>query len=244
MRNGIFKGALFLVLSWGLCATAGAQSLVVTDLTNLQQNIQQVLGQARQLAATAEQIRQMQLQVEMTARALKMHDPRTFDGVQTVLAYGTASLRCITEGINGLDYSARAADDTFTRLSGAPGKTERAGVAAAGWLEQVRMAAQGAARAQACAREAASVTRQAQAILASSAASDGMVRQLQSVNQMLGILQAQTGAVFDSLFAANRLAADVAAAAAAEKAAAAELERRRLDDYTKRGAPVPVRSSF
>jgi P-type conjugative transfer protein TrbJ len=108
------------------------------------------------------------------------------------------------------------------------------------WQNELQNSAQIAMRAQANAAQLEQNARAATSLLQASRSADGEVRQLQTIVQMLSVVQSQLTTLTQTISAAERVNSNMAAAAAGEKLMEREARRRRRTNYTTRGAPVPV----
>jgi conjugal transfer/entry exclusion protein len=74
-------------------------------------------------------------------------------------------------------------------------------------------------------------------ILTQASSANGEIRQLQLINQQLGLIHARLGDVVQNIATMGRITANMAASSAGEKLLLREAKLRRRDGYTSRGRP-------
>jgi conjugal transfer/entry exclusion protein len=234
------RGCLLAVALAALTATPTARAdLFGGDLPLLTGILTQSIAEVSDLGA---EIGDIATQIELMRTMLSQLDPSSFSVLSNFLTDATYSLSNLQSGVSAIGYTLGAVDGQFQRQF----PSNLAGVAFAQfdglynqWASEVLGAAQIAVRAQ---TEIASIkdqAREATAILANASRAQGEVAQLQAVVQMLGLMQAQNGALVQTLATTGRVLASSAAVAASERQLSREKKRRQLAGYTSRGRPVP-----
>jgi hypothetical protein len=110
------------------------------------------------------------------------------------------------------------------------------------WEDEILASAEVAARSQTTLSTLQNNASQAATILEKASVASGEVAQLQSIAQMLGVMQSQNNSLLQSLATTGRVLTSSAAKSAAERQLSREKKRRQLANYTSRGAPVPPMS--
>lgn len=178
----------------------------------------------------ANQLTQMTQQVKATMQTLKTLDPRSFTGVQDLLQTTDTAVMQLNSNITGLDMNLgrmqaelqalTAGDTSGVRFRTFEGRYDA-------WTRLLKSSADLATRSQS---DVSNIQRNSQAarqILERSQGADGEVRQLQSIVQMLGVMQNQLNELTLTIKAANSTTATMQANAVAEREKT-EAERRAL----------------
>src|SRR5262249_28297547 len=147
-------------------------------------------------------------------------DASSFHDLLGILEESALSYEDLTGGVQAIGYRLSDVNTQFQEVY-ARGFTdvpaEAMGSIVARWQNEILGAAQIAARSQGALSNLAKSTTEARAILSRSEASSGQVAQMQSIVQMLGLMQAQNTAVLQSLTTTGRVLATTSAAAASER---------------------------
>jgi conjugal transfer/entry exclusion protein len=151
----------------------------------------------------------------------------------------------LVEDVESIGYRLDSVNRTFRKVFPSTSDLKRVRYAdfdplVGRWQDEIQASALVASRAQSNITWLKQRSDQAADILSRSASAEGQIAQLQAVVQMLGVMQAQSVGMAQSIDAAGRVATNVAAASAAEKQLSRERKRRNLANYTYRGAPVTV----
>lgn len=194
----------------------------------LAEDIMQGLTMANQLTTT-------QAQLRAALDAAKSLNPRDFAQVQGLL-YETQS------GLQAIDTSVRSVNDQFDQLFRKRDLRNASFSDFQGmygsWLQQINTTVDTARRLQDHVGTVRRSNTAAQRILDKSVAGGGEVQQLQSILQMLGVMQQQLGTLIQSMQGAGQVTNTMAANAVVEKQMAEERRRRRTANYRNRGKPV------
>lgn len=192
------------------------------------------------------QLQQIQAQVTLTRQTLKQLDPSSFTGLSSLLsAYNNTkyTVDSLTGQVNAIRYTIADVNRDFDRLF----PRNRGGWKSFSadqrngrydeWNSEITGASLVAMRTQSRLSDVQAMNAQAELALAASRSADGEVRQLQALNQMLAIVQAQMSTLIQLLSTGSRVSADLAAASAGEKLMTSDAKSRRRDGYTNKGAP-------
>jgi P-type conjugative transfer protein TrbJ len=149
----------------------------------------------------------------------------------------------LTNGVQSMAYTIGAIDTDFHRLF--PSSTSGSTAAQhtqyyQTWNNEVLAASQIAARQQTVLSTLDDQATQADKVLSQSENASGVVAQLQTVVEMLRLMQGQLITINQTLATASRVLADMAATEAANSALSQSKKQSSLAGYTNRGAPVSV----
>ncbi|MCY1003900.1 hypothetical protein OWM54_42830 [Myxococcus sp. MISCRS1] len=181
-------------------------------------------------------------QLEATLNSAKMLSEADFGQVQQLLLQTNQSLQAIQTTVGSVDrqFEALTANRDLSQV-----RFSEFAAHYGGWLQQINSTVTTARQLQMQVTNVQQANSQsAQSILARSSSADGEVRQLQSILQMLAVMQSQLGSLIQHLDASGRVTSTMAANAAAEKQMAEETRRRRLDGYQERGPRPEVRKGL
>jgi conjugal transfer/entry exclusion protein len=169
-------------------------------------------------------------------------DPQSFQDLITVLESNELSYEELTSDVSAMGHTLMNVNAEFQKVYASSYEnvpTDRFDGVYTRWQKEILGSAQIAARSQATLSTLAKNAAQAKGILQRSAQATGEVAQMQAVVQMLGVMQAQSNAVLQSLTTTGRVLTSATATTASERQLAREKKQRSLAGYTKRGAPVP-----
>ncbi|TQF13431.1 hypothetical protein FJV41_23870 [Myxococcus llanfairpwllgwyngyllgogerychwyrndrobwllllantysiliogogogochensis] len=181
-------------------------------------------------------------QLESTLNSAKMLSQGDFGRVQQLLLQTNQSIESIQQTVGSVDrqFEALTANRDLTQV-----RFSEFAAQYGGWLQQINSTVTAARQLQMKVTQVQQANSEsAQAILSRSSTADGEVRQLQSILQMLAVMQNQLGALIQHLDASERVTNTMAANAAAEKQRAEETRRRRLEGYQERGPKPEVRKGL
>jgi len=203
-------------------------ALTVIDISNLKQNTLTAIR-------TAEQIRNQIEQIRNQVRSLQTLANSTFGPVKSIYQSNMQELNGLLADVQGISFDLNRIDSEFDQLF--PQGTwdqidfSRYEQYYRDWTKELSEASKVAMKAQSVVERSQAYNNEAAAILNRSAVADGEVRQLQSANQMLGIMSGQ----LDGLTQTLAVSARVSAMAAAQTANREEAERafltRMWSDY-------------
>jgi len=226
--NHTMKKRLKTMMLGGLLLTGGivvpvyhqeAQAaLTVIDLTNLKQN---TLTAVR----TAEQIKNQIEQIRNQVKSLQTLPGSTFGPVKAIYEGNMNELNGLLSDVQGISFDLNKIDGQFDQLF-PEGKWDKIDFNNyeqyyRDWNKELSDAAKTAMKAQSVIQRSQASNNEAAAILNRSSGADGDVRQLQSTNQMLGLMAGQLNGLTETL----ALNARVSAMAAASSAQKEEAER-------------------
>jgi conjugal transfer/entry exclusion protein len=184
----------------------------------------------------------MEEQLSAAQTMLSKLDGASFDSVLALVDDTSLSLAALTADVHSIGYTLQSINRQFRSLYTSDyAKTALAQFDAiyGRWEDEILASTEVAARSQATLSTLHESAREAAAILANSRASGGEVAQMQSVVQMLGLMQSQNTSVLQSLATTGRVLTSAAAKDAAERQLSREKKRRHLAGYRDRGTPVP-----
>jgi conjugal transfer/entry exclusion protein len=208
-----------------------------------------LIGILTQAVATVTHLASMLInlkaQLDAMNTMLSSLDAASFQSLLTVIGNTELSYNALTGDIASMGYTLESVNSQFRTIYGSDYRKTAFGQFDSlygRWEDEILASAQVAARSQATLSRLESHASQAAAILEKSAASDGQVAQMQSIVQMLGLMQSENNSLLQSLATTGRVLTSAAATTASERALSREKKRRHLANYTSRGAPVPPMS--
>lgn len=193
-------------------------ALTVIDISNLKQNTLTAIRTAEQIKNQIEQIRNQ-------VRSLQTLPAATFGPVKSVYESNMQELNGLLSDVQGISFDLNRVDGQFDQLF--PQGTwdqidfNKYEQYYRDWTKELSEASKIAMKAQSVVERSQAYNNEAATILNRSSAADGEVRQLQSTNQMLGIMAGQ----LDGLTQTLAVSARVSAMAAAQAANREEAER-------------------
>jgi type IV secretion system protein TrbJ len=202
-----------------------------------------------QIIQTYQQIKQQldtaKMHVRYVEQNIKSLDPTSFNQLLALYNEGRYTYDSIVGDAQALGFRIDSLNHDFRKLFPAERDFKNVrysdyDVMYSRWQNELQTSAQIAMRAQANAAQLEENARATTSLLVASRSADGEVRQLQTVVQMLSVVQSQLTTLTQTISAAERVNSNMAAAAASEKLMEREARRRRRTNYTSRGAPVPV----
>ncbi|MBM3163046.1 MAG: conjugal transfer protein [Chlorobi bacterium] len=193
-------------------------ALTVIDISNLKQTTLTAVRSAEQIKNQIEQIRNQ-------VRSLQTLPAAAFGPVKSIYDSNMQELNGLLSDVQGISFDLNRIDGQFDQLF--PQGTwdqidfNRYEQYYRDWTKELSEASKIAMKAQSVVERSQAFNNEAASILSRSAAADGEVRQLQSTNQMLGIMAGQ----LDGLTLTLAVSARVSAMAAAQAANREEAER-------------------
>jgi P-type conjugative transfer protein TrbJ len=232
-----------LMVATVLAVLAGARAaraqFAVVDATNLVQTTSTAISTAK----TVENIIQ---QVNLMRQTLQSLDLSSFSSLQGLLSQGQVTYQMLSNSITALGFALQDVNRDFDRLF-PKDKAKWQTVSYSdydsyytSWNAEITASAKFADRAQSTLLLVETNNRAAANILSQSSSATGEVRQLQLINQQLGLIYARLGDLIQNTATMNRITANMAAAAAGEKLLIRDSAERRRDGYTNRGKPPRV----
>lgn len=229
---------------------AHAQAPVV-DHSNLLQNMRTALQTAQLVQNTGQQLQMMQSQLQYQLQNLKSINPTSINNMLALLNQGTFTYAMLQGDLSTMGYTVRTVNTNFNRLfpkSQNQWKTVRSSDFNGyydGWNNEITSSSLAAFRAQAALSTIDANNKAAQNILlAANSSSTGEIRQLQLVNQQLALIHTELASLVQNLSTVGRVFTEWTAASTGEQMMERERGRRRLDNYTSRGAPAQVLNRF
>jgi P-type conjugative transfer protein TrbJ len=243
MKRFVVLGLALLPLA--LPARVHAQAAVI-DASNLVQTTATAISTYNTLQQMYEQVKTAQNQLRNQVESLRTLDPTSFASLKQAVADGQFTFEQLKGDIDSFGYGVKSVNSDFQRLfpsskaKWSKVKADDFGEHYGAWQGQIATSSLTAARAQSSVERVEQYNGAAGRILLNSEGAAGEVRQLQSITQMLGVMQMQLSNLLTSMTTIGRLTADIAASMANQKMMAAEASSRRAANYTDRGRPVPV----
>jgi len=202
---------------------------ILTEATSTVSNLVNMLSVLRQqLAATNEMLSKL--------------DPASYESMASLVRSNQLSYEQLTNGVNSIGFtlgnvntqfrSVYRSDFSKTPLSEFDSNYAR-------WHDEVLASSEVAARSQSALATLQKNNDAAAAILRNSQNSEGIVGQLQAVNQMLGVIESQNNTLIQSLATTGRVLAAASGSQASEAHLAREKKKRNLSNYRERGDDVP-----
>lgn len=231
----------------GLLPRAASADLFGADLLPLTTLVSQMVVQ---IAQFAQQISQFGMMVQNEVNMIHLMQTElgaiSHGNLMALIAFiqtARMSYGQLTGYVQSMAYSIKAIDSDFKRLF--PQNT--AGTSFAqhdqyynAWNTEILAASQVAARQQTVLSTLDQQATQADGVLLQSQNASGVVAQLQTVVQMLRLMQGQLITINQSLATSGRVLADLAAAEASDWQLSRMKKVNSLAGYTNRGAPVSV----
>jgi P-type conjugative transfer protein TrbJ len=212
----------------------GQAQVAVHDASNLIQTTSTAI-------ATARMVQGMIQQIQLMRQTLESIDPRSFAGLETLLMQGQMDYRTLTNDVNALSFVLTNVSRSFDRIF-PKDKTAWQSVRYSDydnyytqWNGEITASAQISARAQSAMSSVENNNRAVAAILSQSATAAGEIRQLQLINQQLGLIHSRLGDLVQNIATMGRVTAEMAASSAGEKLLRRQAKQNRLDGYTNRG---------
>jgi conjugal transfer/entry exclusion protein len=209
------------------------------DVAVLTAILTQAVATVSNLASMLSNLRE---QLSAAHTMLSKLDGASFDSVLGIINSTDLSLAALTADVTSIGYTLQSVNSQFRSLY----PTSYSTTAFAQfdsmygrWEDEILASTQVAARSQATLSTLESTAREAASIVADSRGSDGAVAQMQSIVQMLGLMQSQNASVIQSLATTGRVLTATAATSASERQLSREKKRRHLAGYRDRGTPVP-----
>jgi len=203
-------------------------AITVIDLTNLKQNTLTAIR-------TAEQIQNQLSMIRNQVRTLSTLPSSTYGQIKGLYDGNMQELNGLIGDVQGISFDLNQVNSQFDQLY-PQGQWDSMNRSQYGdyfhkWNKELSDAAKIAMRAQTVLQRSEAYNNEAMSILDRSAVADGEVRQLQSTNQMLGIVSAQLSGLTENLSTSTRITATAAAEEAQRKEAAAAYSRKLLQGY-------------
>jgi P-type conjugative transfer protein TrbJ len=245
--------AIFVTLSVAgvLVGRGAAAQIAVVDHVNLVQNVRTALQTAQLVENTAQQLQVMEAQLQYQLQNLKTINPSSIAGLLALLNETQLTFSTLQGDISSIGYTVRTVDGNFNRLFPKT-QSQWRNVRYSdfnnyydNWNTEITASSQAAMRAQtAIATLDANNAAIARILLAANSASTGEIRQLQLANQQLALIHTELASLVQNLATIGRVVTEWTAASTGEQMMERERARRRLQNYTNRGAPSRILNRF
>ena len=223
----------------------------VVDHSNLIQNVKTALQTAQLVENTAQQLQMMEAQLKYQIENLKTIDPSSIVRLLALLNQTQMTFNMLQGDISSIGYTVGVVNGNFNRLF--PKKQSQwQGIRYSdfnnyydNWHAEITASSQAAIRAQTAVGNLDANNAAIQKILlAANSASTGEIRQLQLANQQLGLIHTELASLVQNLATVGRVITEWTAASTGEQMMERERGRRRLENYTSRGAPSQILNRF
>ncbi len=240
-RRRALRGAFSLASLACLSAPSPARAdLWGGDLGILSGILAEAIAEVAQLASMLSQFVAM---VTLMKTELSALESGSFSSLLGFIQSAQASYSTLTSGIQSMAYGIGQINTDFQRLF--PSNTSDIAFAQHDqyynqWNQEVLAASQVAARQQTVLSTLDNHASQADKVLQQSSNASGEVAQLQTVVQMLRLMQTELITINQSLATTGRVLTDMAAAEGSERQLSRTKKQSSLANYTSRGAAVVV----
>jgi P-type conjugative transfer protein TrbJ len=224
----------------------------VIDASNLAQNILSVTNSFKQIMHQVTQLQHLVTQINNQVRALKTIGSSSFGTLSEQLVDQMSHMNRLlgeltvikyrTDGIKGEFDALFPKNSSWKEVSSSSYATY-----AAKWHQEVLQTSLTAMDAQSRLTQLLKRNNEIQKLLGQSQGADGVVRQLQLVNELLATVAGQMADFSSALITTGRLTATATASQASGERMTQEASRRARQNYTSRGKPpkrLPSLPSF
>jgi P-type conjugative transfer protein TrbJ len=223
LKRIAFTGLFFSPVLDAIPVNQSLAAVTVIDLSNLKQN---TLTAVR----TAQQIQNQLTMISNQVKTLTTLPTATFSQIKGIYDGNMRELNSIISDVKGisfdLDQIGSQYDQLYPQGQWSMMSTGQYADFFRKWNVELANAAKTAMKAQAVLDRSQDYMNETIDILNRSAGADGEVRQLQSTNQMLGIVSAQLGGLTENLATSTRITAMMAAEEAQQREAASAYNRK------------------
>jgi P-type conjugative transfer protein TrbJ len=235
LQNAVAVAVLASVLSVG---QVNATGIPVVDAANLSQTMITAVNAVTSVANQAMQIANEVRMIQNQLQSLSTLGESSFGAVNANLNNQLYQLNSVLNTVKGVGFQIGNVDSQFRAMfpEGTDWSTKDVGQYGGyfdKWSAQVQDSARTAMQSQGVIENIRRNNAETSNILSQAKGADGEVRQLQAVNQMLGVLASQMGDMTVALTAGGRSSASIAAAGQAER----DAQRALMDKFN---APVVI----
>jgi P-type conjugative transfer protein TrbJ len=241
LKRLVLAGFFFSPVLDAIPFNQATAAMSVIDLSNLKQN---TLTAVR----TAQQIQNQLTMISNQVKTLTTLPASTFAQIKGIYDSNMRELNGIINDVRGISFDLDQISSQYDQLY-PQGQWNNMSSSQyedifQKWNTELASAAKTAMRGQAVIGRSQDYMNETLDILNRSAGADGEVRQLQSTNQMLGIVSAQLGGLTENLATSSRITAMMAAEEAQRREAGAAWSAQLLEglgnhDTTVRGVTLP-----
>ena len=209
----------------------------VFDPVNLIENILSVLKQA-------ESNIQLATQIENEIKGLKLLGASAFSDIQKILNNNINDLEDLIAAVQGIGYTVDNINTQYDAIfpdndGWNSEKLSNYPVYAKDWNDQTTSSIKDAMRAQSVLSRIKETNNNVMDILSEVSASDGEVRQLQAMNEILGQMSSQLGDITQSLAVTSRMTATALAVDESHRAASRQIINNSLSTFNKQDTTAP-----
>ena len=240
-RRYLLSSMLFLPAVSLVPVRQASAVITVIDYSNLQQN---TLTAAR----TAQQIQNQLSMIANQVKTLTSLPSETFGAVKGIYDSNMRELNSIMSSVQGISFDLNQISSQYDQLyPQGQWSNMNSGQYAdifQKWNTELSNAAKISMQGQSVIQRSQDYNNEAMAILNRSSGADGEVRQLQSTNQMLGIVSSQLSGLTENLATSSRITAMMAAEDAQRKEAETAYNQKLMkgfgsDDTSMHGVSLP-----
>jgi type IV secretion system protein TrbJ len=228
LKRLLLAGLFFSPLLDMVTAKEATAAMTVIDLTNLKQN---TLTAVR----AAQQIQNQLAMISNQVKTLTMLPGETFGAVKGIYEGNMRELNGIIADVKGISFDLNQINSQYDQLypqgQWSNMSTDQYADIFRKWNTELANAAKVAMKGQSVLERSQDYNNEAIAILNRSSGADGEVRQLQSTNQMLGIVSAQLGGLTENLATSTRITAMMAAEEAQQREASEAVSWKLIKGY-------------
>ncbi|WGO96436.1 hypothetical protein QCD61_28145 (plasmid) [Pseudomonas viciae] len=238
-KSRLHNAVAVAVLSGALTiGQVNATGIPVVDVANLSQTMITALNAVTSVANQAVQIANEVKMIQNQLQSLSMLGNSSFGVLNSNLNNQLSQLDGVLSTVKGVGFQINNVDNQFRTMFPEGTDWSTKDVSQYGgyfekWSAQVQDSAKTAMQSQGVIENVRRNNLEASNILSQAKGADGEVRQLQAVNQMLGVLAGQMSDMTVALTAGGRSSASIAAAGQAER----DAQRALMDNFS---APVVI----
>jgi type IV secretion system protein TrbJ len=241
LKRLVLAGLFFSPVLDMVTVNEATAAVTVIDLTNLKQN---TLTAVR----AAQQIQNQLSMISNQVKTLTMLPGETYGAVKGIYEGNMKELNGIIADVKGISFDLNQISSQYDQLypqgQWSNMSTGQYADIFRKWNTELANAAKVAMKGQSVLERSQDYNNEAIAILNRSSGADGEVRQLQSTNQMLGIVSAQLGGMTENLATSSRITAMMAAEEAQRRQASAAWNAKLMKgfggyDTTVHGVNLP-----
>ncbi|NTV61771.1 MAG: conjugal transfer protein [Chlorobiaceae bacterium] len=241
LKRLVFAGLFFSPVLDTIPFDEATAAMTVIDISNLKQN---TLTAVR----TAQQIQNQLTMISNQVKTLTTLPSSTFGQIKGIYDSNMRELNGIIDDVSGISFDLNQIGSQYDQLYPQGQWSNMSSGQYADilqkWNTELANAAKIAMKAQSTLSRSQDYTNETIDILNRSSGADGEVRQLQSTNQMLGIVSAQLGGLTENLATSTRITAMMAAEEAQRREASAAWSTKLMKgfggyDTTVHGVTLP-----
>ena len=241
--NKIFVFLCASIISIFLLAESVFAFFPVIDITNLVQNVLQVVKMAASNAQSLQQIANQIAQVKQGVTNLKNLGASEFAAIQSLLNGNINALNTIIADVNGINYNMNNITTQYDSLYPAgwnDANLNQYQTYRSQWITAAKNSQQDAMRAQSVLSDIKTSNQKVAGILFDSHGAEGTIGQIQATNQLLTQVSNQMGTMTQVLAVTARMDATAQAQQSSQEAASQQIIDKSLTAFTNQdNTPAP-----